>query len=207
MSLVSEIMEDFGQDYGISWTGMSYQESQNEGKIIWILAMALLMAYLFLVAQYESWTLPISVILSVGTATLGGLVALFVTRGDMNIYCQLGLLMLIGLTAKSAILMVEYAKQERESGTTIREAAVSGMRIRFRSVMMTALSFVFGVLPLLYATGAGAASRHAVGVTTFWGMAVAAVVGMTFIPGLYVVFQYIGEFFLNMFHGKKIETK
>ncbi len=206
MTLVSDIMHDFGQDYGISWTGMSYQESQNQGKIIWILGMALLMAYLFLVAQYESWTLPISVILSVGTATLGGLVALFVTRGDMNIYCQLGLLMLIGLTAKSAILMVEYAKQERESGLSIREAAVRGMRIRFRSVMMTALSFVFGVLPLLYATGAGAASRHAVGVTTFWGMSVAAIVGMTFIPGLYVVFQYIGEFFLNMFHGKKIES-
>lgn len=203
MKLVSDLAKELGQDYSISWTDMSYQESLNEGKIIYFLAMALVMGYLFLVAQYESWTLPISVILTVGTASLGGLVALYMTRSDMNIYCQLGLLMLIGLTAKSAILMVEFSKQEREEGKSIKEAAISGMRVRFRSVMMTALSFVCGVLPLLTAMGAGAASRRAVGTTTFWGMLVASAVGMLFVPALYTLFQYCGEFTANLFTRKK----
>ncbi len=203
MNLVQEIVDkEFSNDYRLSWTDMSFQESQNQGRIIYLLVLALTFAYLFLVAQYESWTMPISVILSVGTATLGGLLALWIFKMDFNIYCQLGLLMLIGLTAKTAILMVEYSKQERDAGKSVMEAALNGMRLRFRSVMMTALSFVIGVFPMVFATGAGAGSRQAIGITTFWGMLVATIVGMMFIPGLYAAFQRIAEFTVRLF-GKK----
>ncbi len=200
MTLIQDILaKDFSHDYQLSWTNMSYQESQNEGKILSLMALALTFAYLFLVAQYESWTMPISVILSVGTATLGGLTALWLLRMSFNIYCQLGVLMLVGLTAKTAILMVEYAKQERDAGKSIAEAALNGMRLRFRSVMMTALSFVFGVFPMVFASGGGANSRQAIGITTFWGMLVATIIGMMFIPGLYAAFQRIAEGFVRLF--------
>lgn len=204
MELIENIVKkELPEGYEVSWTDMSYQEKQNSGRIIIILGMALLMAYLFLVAQYESWTLPVSVILSVATASLGGMLALKMYALSMDIYCQLGLLMLIGLTAKTAILMVEYAKQDRSRGVSIYESSVNGMRLRFRAVMMTALSFVIGVAPLLFASGAGAASRLSVGVTTFWGMLVATVFGMLFIPALYVIFQHIGEYMMKIF-GRKI---
>ena len=203
MNLVQNIVDtEFSHDYQLSWTDMSYQESQNEGMILYLMVLALTFAYLFLVAQYESWTMPISVILSVGTATLGGLFALWIFQMSFNIYCQLGLLMLIGLTAKTAILMVEYSKQERDAGQSVSDAALNGMRLRFRSVMMTALSFVIGVFPMVFASGAGAGSRQAIGITTFWGMLVATIVGMMFIPGLYAAFQRIAEATVRFF-GKK----
>jgi len=194
MTLLEKLVrENLSRDYQISWTDMSYQESRNEGKIVNLLMISLLVAYLFLVAQYESWTMPISVMLSVATATLGAILALKFSGMALNIYCQLGLLMLIGLTAKTAILMVEFSKQERDNGATVKEAALNGMRVRFRSVMMTALSFVIGVFPMVIASGAGAGSRQAIGVTTFWGMLVATVAGMMLIPGLYALFQRIAE--------------
>ena len=203
MNLVQNIVDtEFSHDYQLSWTDMSYQESQNEGMILYLMVLALTFAYLFLVAQDESWTMPISVILSVGTATLGGLLALWIFQMSFNIYCQLGLLMLIGLTAKTAILMVEYSKQERDAGQSVSDAALNGMRLRFRSVMMTALSFVIGVFPMVFASGAGAGSRQAIGITTFWGMLVATIVGMMFIPGLYAAFQRIAEATVRFF-GKK----
>ena len=194
MALLEDIVrENLSKDYQISWTDMSYQESQNEGRIVSLLMISLLVAYLFLVAQYESWTMPISVMLSVATATLGAILALKFCGMSLNIYCQLGLLMLIGLTAKTAILMVEFSKQERDNGASIPDAALNGMRVRFRSVMMTALSFVIGVFPMVVASGAGAGSRQSIGVTTFWGMLVATVLGMMFIPGLYVIFRSLAE--------------
>ena len=194
MTLIQNILDkEFSNDYQISWTEMSYEERQNQGQIIYLLILALSFSYLFLVAQYESWTMPISIILSVGTATLGGMIALWATRTDFNIYCQLGMLMLIGLTAKSAILMAEYSKLERDNGVEIAEAALNGMRLRFRSVMMTALSFVIGVLPMVVATGAGAGSRRSIGITTFWGMLMASVLGVMFIPCLYAAIQLMAE--------------
>ena len=193
------VLKDLPAGYQVSWTDMSYQERGNEGKIVILMGIALLMAYLFLVAQYESWTMPISVMLSVATATLGSIIALKLSNMPLNIYCQLGLLMLIGLTAKTAILMVELSKQERENGLSVYEAAMSGMRIRFRAVQMTALSFVIGVAPLVWAVGAGAGSRRAIGVTTFWGMLVATLFGMMMIPGLYVLFQRLAEFTTRLF--------
>jgi hydrophobe/amphiphile efflux-1 (HAE1) family protein len=204
MDLVEKMVrEELPQGYQVAWVGMSYQEKENQGKIVVLLMISLLMAYLFLVAQYESWTMPISVMLSVATATLGAIIALTISSIPLNIYCQLGLLMLIGLTAKSAILMVEFSKQERENGVSVYDAAMNGMKVRFRAVMMTALSFVIGVAPLVYASGAGAGSRRAIGVTTFWGMLVATVFGMMMIPGLYVIFQRLAEVTSKVFHKKK----
>lgn len=201
MNLLEDLVhKNLSKDYQISWTDMSYQESQNEGKIVSLLMISLLVAYLFLVAQYESWTMPISVMLSVATATLGAILALKLSNMSLNIYCQLGLLMLIGLTAKTAILMVEFSKFERDKGATIQDAALNGMRVRFRSVMMTALSFVIGVFPMVVASGAGAGSRQSIGVTTFWGMLVATIAGMMFIPGLYVIFQRAAEAVAGFFH-------
>ena len=194
MKTVKNIVDtELGDDYKIGWTDLSYQESQNEGQIVWLILLAVLFAYLFLVAQYESWTMPIAVMLSVTTATLGGMVALYFAGIPLDIYCQLGLLMLVGLTAKTAILMVEYCKQMREEGNTVREAALAGMRVRFRAVMMTALSFVIGVMPMVFATGAGAGSRVSIGTTTFWGMVAATIFGMALIPGLFVITCFMSE--------------
>jgi len=198
MRLCEELKDDeLGKDYALAWKDMSYQEKRNEGAIVWLLGLSLLMAYLFLAAQYESWTVPVSVILSIATAVGGGLAALKITGHAMDIYGQLGLLMLIGLTAKTAILMVEFAKQRRDDGVGIYRASVTGLRMRFRAVLMTALSFVIGVMPLLYATGAGAGARVSVGTVTFWGMLVATVAGMLLVPPLYVCFQRISEFFMG----------
>ena len=146
---------DLPEGYHIEWTGLSYQEKQNTGQIVSLMGLALLFAYLFLVAQYESWTIPVPVMLTVGFAVLGALLGLTVCGESMSIYAQLGLVMLIGLAAKNAILMVEFSKQEREGGKGIEEAALSGANLRFRAVMMTAWSFLFGVLPLVFADGAG----------------------------------------------------
>jgi hydrophobe/amphiphile efflux-1 (HAE1) family protein len=179
-----------GRRYGIAWTGLSWQERQNAGRIAPLFALSVLMAYLFLVAQYESWTLPISVVLSVAAAVAGGLVALLLSGGMFDIYAQLGLLMLVGLSAKTTILMVECSHVRSRSGVSPYRAAMAGLRLRFRAVMMTALSFVIGVLPLLVATGPGAGARRAIGVVTFWGMLAATVIGVILVPPLYVATQY-----------------
>ncbi|MCQ2352943.1 MAG: efflux RND transporter permease subunit [Victivallaceae bacterium] len=190
--------------YRVEWTGISYQERANEGRILFLLAMALVFAYLFLVAQYESWTMPFSVMLSVAFASLGALLGLYFWKnGSLSIYAQLGLVMLIGLAAKNAILMVEFSKQERERGLPIEEAAVNGADLRYRAVLMTAWSFLFGVFPLVIASGAGAGSRQAIGVTTFYGMLLATVVGIIFIPALYSMVEKMRTATAKLTHRKK----
>ncbi len=181
------------RDYHVEWTGMSYQEKENQGQLGKLMALAVLFAYLFLVAQYESWSIPVPVMMAVAFASFGALVGIRWAGETMSIYAQLGMVMLIGLTAKNAILMVEFSKQEREQGVPIAEAAMNGANLRYRAVLMTAWSFLFGVFPLVIASGAGSASRRAIGITTFSGMLFATVIGIVFTPALYAACQRFRE--------------
>ncbi len=179
--------------YGYEWSGMSFQERRTGGQAPLLFVLALLFAYLFLVGQYESWTIPLSVILSVSVAALGALAGLWITGLDSSIYAQIGLILLVGLASKNAILIVEFARTQRQAGVAIIEAAVTGARQRFRAVLMTAFSFILGVVPLVIASGAGANSRRAIGTTVFSGMLAATLIGIFLIPALYVVFQRARE--------------
>ncbi len=175
--------------YTYDWSGMSYQERKSSGQVTILFALALLFAYLFLVGQYESWNIPLSIIISVPVATLGALIGLWVAGFSLSIYAQIGLVLLVGLASKNAILIVEFAQSRREDGLTIAEAAVDGGRIRFRPVLMTSFTFIFGLVPMVLATGAGAGSRKAIGITVFSGMLSTTLFGIFLIPVLYYIFQ------------------
>ena len=181
-------------DMGIGWADMSYQEQAAAGSGAVVFLMALVFVFLILAAQYESWTLPLSVLAGTPIAVFGAIAGLFIARQFSesyvnNVFAQIGLVMLIGLAAKNAILIVEFAKVESEKGKTPVEAAMAAAKMRFRPILMTAFSFILGVLPLLVASGAGAEARKVMGMTVFSGMLVATVIGVLVVPALYVMVE------------------
>jgi multidrug efflux pump subunit AcrB len=172
---------------------VTYQQIAAGGAAGFIFALAIVFVYLFLAAQYESWTLPFGVIFTVPIAVLGAAAATLLRGMENNVYMQIGLVLLIGLASKSAILIVEFANQLHEEGKTAFEAALDASRLRFRAILMTAFSFILGVMPLVVATGAGAASRVSLGTAVFGGMLLATVGGLVITPFLYFVVQSMSD--------------
>jgi HAE1 family hydrophobic/amphiphilic exporter-1 len=178
---------------GYEWTGMSYQEKRVGNEAILIFLMAVLLVYLVLAAQYESWITPLSVILVVPTGLLGAIVATSAFRLDNNLYTQIGIVLIIALASKNAILIVEFAREIRAKGTSILESAVEAARLRFRPILMTAFAFILGVVPLVVAKGAGAAGQRALGTAVFGGMIASTLLSVFFVPVFFVVFQNLSE--------------
>ncbi|MCP4578895.1 MAG: multidrug efflux RND transporter permease subunit [Deltaproteobacteria bacterium] len=185
--------KDLTNEYGYEWTGTAYQEIKAGGMAPYIFSLALVFVFLFLAAQYESWVMPLMVMLAVPLAILGALLAQHIRGLDNGVYCQIGLVMLIGLASKNAILIVEFARELRERGTPIVEAAIQASRERLRPILMTAFAFILGVVPMVVATGAGAASRHSLGTAVFGGMIASTFLSLVLVPVLYVVFERLRE--------------
>lgn len=188
---MEEIVTDaLGKNYSYAWTGQAYQETQAGTTISFVFIFAIIMTILVLAAQYESWTDPIAVVLSMPIAVLGTVFGCWLMSQSISIYTQIGLILLLGMSAKNAILIVEYARDYRKAGATILQAAEDAGRIRFRPIMMTALAFVFGVMPMLFATGPGANSRIAIGTAVVFGMAMNAFIGTLFVPNFWVLMHW-----------------
>ena len=180
------VAEHLPADIGVEWSGLSYQEKRVSGQTGVVLALAFLFVFLFLAAQYESWSVPVAVILSLPVACVGAYLGIWICGLENNIYFQIGLVMLVGLVAKNAILIVEFAKEEVEKGRDIVEAAVTAAHLRFRPIVMTSLSCILGLLPLVFASGPGSASRQGIGTGVFFGMLVAISAGIVFVPFFFV---------------------
>ncbi len=188
LELMEQLVDSKSLDQlGYEWTGMSYQEKQVGSEAVLIFGLAILFVFLVLAAQYESWANPFAVVAVVPLAVLGAVAALGIRQMDNNVYTQIGLVLLVALASKNAILIVEFASQLKESGRTIQEAAVEAAKVRFRAILMTSFSFLLGVIPLLIASGAGASSRQAVGTAVFGGMIAATLFSVTFVPVFFVL--------------------
>ena len=172
---------------------MSYQEKVVGGQIYWAFGLALLLVYLVLAGQYESWLAPISVILAVPLSLLGPMIVLTGLRIENNLYTQIGIILLIALSAKNAILIVEVARERRLEGHSIVQSAVEAAQARFRPILMTSIAFILSVVPLVIATGAGASARKSIGITVFTGMIASTCLAVLFVPSLFVVIQGFEE--------------
>ncbi|WP_440874324.1 efflux RND transporter permease subunit [Thalassotalea sp. PLHSN55] len=193
IAVMEELSQQLPQGYIFEWSGQSKQELEAGNLAPILFGLAIIFVYLFLVAQYESWSIPFSVIAAVPLAIFGAMLALYTVGMANNIYAQVGLVLLIGLSTKTAILIVEFAMEQRAAGATIFEAALNAAKMRFRAVLMTALSFVLGVLPLVFATGAGAGSRVSLGLTVLAGMLAATIFGTILVPYFYMIVQSMRE--------------
>lgn len=200
MRAMENLMRNVGKGFSFEWSGMSWQEKNNQGQMGLLLSLAVVFAYLFLVSLYESWVLPIPVIMSVTAATAGALAGMLVMGLPLSIYAQLGIVMLVGLASKNAILIVEFARDARAANRSVPQAALYALRERFRAVLMTAFAFILGVMPMMLATGAGANSRRAIGTPVFFGMLAGTFAGLFLIPLLYVLVQTLAE---KYFKSKK----
>jgi HAE1 family hydrophobic/amphiphilic exporter-1 len=178
---------------GSEWTGMSFQEKQVGSEAIMVFALAIILVFLVLSAQYESWSSPAAVIMVVPLAVLGTVLAVMMKGADNNVYTQIGITLLIGLASKNAILIVEFAMAERERGKSLLDAAVDAAKLRFRPILMTSIASIAGFMPLVVASGAGAASQQAIGLAVVGGMVAATVMSLTFTPVFYVVMKRLGE--------------
>ncbi len=190
---IEEVMKTMPSETGYAWSGLTLQEKKSEGQAPIIFGMAILFVFLLLAAQYESWGLPFAVLLATPTVILGTMVGMLVRSYDLNVYAQIGLVMLIGLAAKNAILIVEFAKMKREEGEDILKAAVDGSRLRLRPILMTSFAFILGCVPLMLASGSGAAARSTMGTGVVYGMTIATAVGLFIIPVCYVFVQKLVE--------------
>ncbi|MBO5729402.1 MAG: efflux RND transporter permease subunit [Paludibacteraceae bacterium] len=187
MNALEEIVrEHLPKDVGVEWSGLSFQEKQQSGQTGFVLLLACLFVFLFLAAQYESWSVPIAVLLSLPIACLGAFIGIILFDIENNVYFQIGLVMLIGLAAKNAILIIEFAQEQVNEGVDVIEAAINAAIMRFRPIVMTSLTFVLGMLPLVFASGPGSASRQSIGVGVFFGMIVAMTIGIVLVPFFFV---------------------
>ena len=190
---IEEVMETMPSEVSYEWAGLTLQEKKSEGQAPIIFGMAVLFVFLLLAAQYESWGLPFAVLLATPTVILGLMVGMIFRGFDLNVYAQIGLIMLIGLSAKNAILIVEFAKMKRDEGEDIISAAIDGAKLRLRPILMTSFAFILGCVPLMLASGAGAASRSTMGTGVVFGMSIATSIGIFLIPVCYVFVQKIVE--------------
>ena len=195
--------EQLGDEFGYEWTSVAYQETQAGTTTTVVFVMALLVAFLVLAAQYESWTSPVAAVIGLPVALLGAMIGCLIMGTPVSIYTQIGIILLIALSAKNGILIVEFARDYHKAGNPIRESALEAGHIRLCPILMTSFAFVLGVMPLLFATGAGARSRLSLGAAVVFGMAVNTIFATMFIPGFYELMQLFQEKVLDKFSRKQ----